>query len=119
MARIMLVDDDVDLTDSYRITLSAKGHEVLTVPSEKEARRDIEGFRPDVLVLDVMMDDMYSGIDLAQELHSRFPTLPILMVSGFNELLKEKLDFTPHKELLPIVKFLNKPVLAADLMKSV
>ena len=119
MARIMLVDDDVDLVDSNRIMLSAKGHQVLGVHSENEARQELEGFGPDVLILDVMMDHIYSGMDYAKEVHKQFPTLPILMVSGFNDILKEKMEFTPGETLLPIVKFLDKPVTAQDLLKEV
>lgn len=119
MARIMLVDDDVDLVDSNRIMFSAKGHQVLGVHSEKEARQELEDFGPDVLILDVMMDRLYSGFDYAKEVHKQFPTLPILIVSGFNDLLKEKIEFTPDETLLPIVKFLDKPVTAQDLLKEV
>lgn len=119
MARIMLVDDDVDLVDSNRIMLSAKGHQVLGVHSENEARQELEGFGPDVLILDVMMDRIYSGMDYAKEVHKQFPTLPILMVSGFNDILKEKMEFTPGETLLPIAKFLDKPVTAQDLLKEV
>jgi len=119
MARIMLVDDDVDLVDSNRIMLSAKGHQVLGVHSENEARQELEGFGPDVLILDVMMDHIYSGMDYAKEVHKQFPTLPILMVSGFNDILKEKMEFTPGETLLPIVKFLDKPVTAQDLLREV
>jgi len=119
MARIMVVDDDVDLVDSYRIVFSAKGHQVLGVASEMEARRELMGFRPDVLVLDVMMDRTCSGFDYAREAHSQLPALPILMVSGFNDILKERIDFTPDERLLPIVKFVDKPVTAQDLLKEV
>ena len=119
MARIMLVDDDVDLVDSNRIMLSAKGHEVLGVHSENEARQELEGFGPDVLILDVMMDHIYSGMDYAKEVHKQFPTLPILMVSGFNDILKEKMEFTSGETLLPIAKFLDKPVTAQDLLREV
>jgi FixJ family two-component response regulator len=115
----MLVDDDVDLVDSNRIMLSAKGHQVLGVHSENEARQELEGFGPDVLILDVMMDRIYSGMDYAKEVHKQFPTLPILMVSGFNDILKEKMEFTPGETLLPIAKFLDKPVTAQDLLKEV
>ena len=119
MARIMLVDDDVDLVDSNRIMLSAKGHQVLGVHSENEARQELEGFGPDVLILDVMMDHIYSGMDYAKEVHKQFPTLPILMVSGFNDILKEKMEFTSGETLLPIAKFLDKPVTAQDLLKEI
>jgi DNA-binding response OmpR family regulator len=115
----MLVDDDVDLVDSNRIMLSAKGHQVLGVHSENEARQELEGFGPDVLILDVMMDRIYSGMDYAKEVHKQFPTLPILMVSGFNDILKEKMEFTPGETLLPIAKFLDKPVTAQDLLKEI
>lgn len=119
MARIMFVDDDVDILDSYRIVFSAKGHQVLGVPSEKEARQELQGFGPDVLILDVMMDRLYSGFDYAREVHQQLPALPIFLVSGFNDLLKEKIEFTPDDALLPIVKFLDKPVSAEDVLAEV
>lgn len=109
MAKLLLVDDDLDVIDAYKTILGGTGHELAVAYSATEARALLSRFTPDLAVVDIMMEDGIPGFDLAQQIHDRFPGTPILMVSSLNEQLKGPLDFTPS-EKLPITKFLDKPV---------
>lgn len=110
MAKLLLVDDDVDVIAQYEAALAGAGHELHTAYSATDARKLLkDGLVPDLAVFDIMMENGLPGFDLARELHRIAPKVPILMVSGINEELKMPIDFTPD-ERLPIYKFLNKPV---------
>jgi two-component system OmpR family response regulator len=118
MAKLLLVDDDLDVIDQYRSALDGTGHEVAVAYSATEARGLLKRFTPDLAVVDIMMEDGIPGFDLAQEIAARFPAAPILMVSSLNEQLKAPLDFTPSDQL-PITKFLDKPVNASTLVREI
>ena len=118
MAKLLLVDDDLDVIDVYKTILGGTGHELAVAYSATEARALLNRFTPDLAVVDIMMEDGIPGFDLAQQIHDRFPGTPILMVSSLNEQLKAPLDFTPG-ENLPITKFLDKPVSGPTLIREI
>ena len=118
MAKLLLVDDDLDVIDQYKSALAGTGHEVAVAYSATEARGVLSRFTPDLAVVDIMMEDGIPGFDLAKEIAARFPGTPILMVSSLNEQLKAPLDFTPGEQL-PITKFLDKPVNASTLVREI
>lgn len=109
MATILLVDDDVDLVEMNQLVLSQRGHDVSCAYSAAEAREVLAGVRPDIVVLDVMMETDTAGFELARELHDRDPALPILMLSAIRSSIKVPPGFTPDEMKLPIVKFMDKP----------
>jgi CheY-like chemotaxis protein len=113
----------VDLIEANKAVLSALGHEVVTAYSADEAREVFEGDKaPDLLVLDVMMEHETAGFFLAQELHSKLPKLPIIILSGINDCNDYPWNFGPDETWLPVIKFLDKPVkpaaLAAEVKKA-
>jgi len=118
MAKLLLVDDDLDVIDAYKTMLAGTGHELAVAYSATEARGVLKRFAPDLAVVDIMMEDGIPGFDLAKEIAARFPGTPILMVSSLNEQLKAPLDFTPGEEL-PITKFLDKPLSGPTLIREI
>ncbi len=118
MAKLLLVDDDVDLMAQYRIALAGAGHELVMAYSASEARRLLQQMTPDLAVIDIMMDGGFPGFDLAIEIHHQAPDVPVLMVSGINEQLKAPVPFG-RDENLPVHKFLNKPVTPETLREEV
>jgi two-component system alkaline phosphatase synthesis response regulator PhoP len=110
MAKVFLVDDDVDLVEMNRMVLEKKGHEVIAAYTAEEARAAIQGADPDVAVLDVMMEDLTAGFDLARDLHNAYPTMPMLMLTGIREATHTTYNIEPDETWLPVTKFLEKPV---------
>jgi DNA-binding NtrC family response regulator len=110
MAKILLVDDDVDLVLTYQIPLEARGHETLVAHSRAEAQGLLRRQRPDAMVLDIMMETPTAGIELARDAHELYPDLPMLMVSGIQEATGKPLRLDPEESFLPAVRFLDKPV---------
>lgn len=59
LARVLHVDDDADIREIARLALEAVGGlEVLSCASGTDALREGPGFRPDLILLDVMMPDL-------------------------------------------------------------
>jgi CheY-like chemotaxis protein len=120
MATILLIDDDVDLVEMNSVVLAHRGHEVLKAYSAAEARRKLEaGAKPDVVVLDVMMEEVSAGFDLAREIHQKFPDLPTIMLSGVQAATGVPFRFKPDETWLPVVRFLDKPVAPAALANEI
>ncbi len=118
MAKLLLVDDDVDFIEQYRAALAGTGHELISAYSTREARQLLETMTPDLAVVDVMMENGLPGFDLAREIHHQAPDVPILMISSLNEQLKAPISFE-RDENFPIHKFLNKPVPSQVLRREV
>lgn len=119
MASILLIDDDVDLVEGYKAVLAQRKHNVRTAYNAAEARKALKEERPDVIVLDVMMETESAGFDLAREINKNFPDLPTLMLSGIHELTGTPYRFEPDETWLPVVEFLDKPVSPADLAREI
>jgi len=102
---VLLVDDEILIRMSTSDMLADLGYAVLEAGSAEEALRLADGGQHfDVLVTDHLMPGM-SGIDLACELRSRRPGLPILVVSGYAEI----------EGVVPELPRLVKPYRQADL----
>lgn len=117
--KILLVDDDRDLTTSIAAFLSARGFSVDTARNGREAYERILERRPDLIVLDVMMDYDEEGMVLASALKTDGPTrdIPIIIVSGFNQKsdVCEKVVASLMGQDWPSESFMEKPVKLADL----
>ncbi len=121
--RILVVDDDRDLVASIEAFLKARGFEVATASNGKEAYARVLEARPDLIVLDVMMDYDEEGMVFASALKTDGPTLgiPIVMLSGFNvqEDVREKVLASLMGQDFPAEVFMQKPVRLAELAERI
>jgi CheY-like chemotaxis protein len=115
VAKILLVDDDVDLVAMYEAVLRHRGHEVMAAYSAAEALLAVAPGPPEVFVLDVMMESETAGFELARRLHEAFPRVPAIMLSGVHAASGVPFRFEPDETWLPVVEFLDKPVQPAAL----
>jgi len=83
--RLLIVDDDEDMTALLARWFEPEGVVPVTAHSGRKAleRFDIE--RPDAVITDLVMDDM-DGLKLLAEIHRRDPVMPVVMVSGQAEI---------------------------------
>lgn len=110
MAKVLLVDDDVDVVAANKAALEARGHQVTCAHSAKAARETIAKQAFDVAVLDVMMESLDAGFNLARELNAARPRMPLLMLSGVEKATGLGFSFAEDESWLPVAKFLDKPV---------
>src|SRR5687768_1689826 len=79
MARILLVEDDRAIVLGLRENLAFEGHTVLHVARGDEALDRLNGERPDLLILDVMLPGL-NGFEVCRRVRQRDRRLPILML---------------------------------------
>lgn len=89
MARILLADDDQGSLDMVRRALEMDGHSVVTAEDGNEALAKLgTGADFDVLVTDVQMPGL-DGISLAGKAIKVAPTLRLVMMSGYPDILDQ------------------------------
>lgn len=119
MATILLIDDDVDLVEMNRLVLTHRGHEVKAAYSAAEARQVLAGLKPDLVVLDVMMESSSAGFDLARDIHRQLPTVPTIMLTSVHAATGSSLRFKPDDDWLPVAQFVDKPIAPAALADKI
>ena len=83
--RVLVVDDEVNIAELLSMALRYEGWEVRTAADGSTAVRTAREFRPDVVVLDVMLPDM-DGFTVARRLRERDVTTPILFLTARDDM---------------------------------
>ena len=117
MAKILVVDDDPDITYAVSLFLRKKGHEVETAASRAEGMSAIASGKPDLLILDVMMEQPDDGIAMAQELRRTGRPLPIVMLTSVGKVTG--MTFDKDSDMVPVDVFFEKPVQPDELLRAV
>ena len=108
MAKILMVDDDVDFLEAGQKILESQGHTVFLATTSEDGEAKIKSENPELIFLDVMMQQPDDGIALAQKLHKDGITIPVIMLSGVGNVTGYSYD--KDDEVLPCKEFLQKPV---------
>jgi CheY-like chemotaxis protein len=111
--KVLLVEDVASLRHVYSIYLADAGHLVETASNGREGLQlFLQGWY-DVVITDLAMDEM-SGDQLARAIRRRAPRKPIILLTGWGELLKTSGEASADFNLV-----LSKPVSAATLRQAV
>lgn len=83
MANILVVEDDKDLNNAYKIILESEGHVIETAFNGQEALKKLETFTPDLILLDLLMPIM-GGLEFLQhyDLITRHPDVKVLIFTN-------------------------------------
>ena len=117
MARILMVDDDLDLLESSKMVLESGGHKVTTVSTSGEAEKIIGSQKFDLIFLDIMMEYPDDGINLARKLKKSGLATPVVMMSAVSRVTGY--EYGKCDEALPCSDFLEKPVTPQALLAKV
>lgn len=79
--RILVVDDEQNLTDLIALALRYEQFDVTVAHNGQEALRALTAHRPDLVVLDIMLPDM-DGFEVARRLAAEAPSTPVLFLSA-------------------------------------
>ena len=106
---VLLVDDDPVFLEATAAVVETR-YRVRTAGNGAEALAAIAEEAPDVAVLDVMMDHLSEGFDVARTIRSGVETraTKILMLTGVDEVYNLRLEI--DETALPYDRFLQKPV---------
>ncbi|WP_405620729.1 response regulator [Streptomyces sp. NBC_00076] len=81
MPRVLLIEDDRAVREGVALALRRQGHEVAAAETGEAGLERLRSFRPDVVVLDLMLPGM-SGLDVCRGMRALDQTLPILMATA-------------------------------------
>lgn len=113
--RILIVDDEESIVALSKTFLLTLGYEVIATTSSLEAlslcEKDPDSF--DLIITDMAMPHM-SGEELANKVRAINDDLPIIMCTGFSELIDREKALS-----LGIKEFIMKPIVLTDLAKSI
>jgi two-component system response regulator MtrA len=88
MAKILIIDDDIDTTNLLESMVKIKGHQPVSVNNSLSAVEAANSTNPDLILLDIMMPGI-NGIQLAKcSNRSRLKHIPIIIVSALNDIGK-------------------------------
>jgi CheY-like chemotaxis protein len=79
---ILLVDDDQDFIEQMQYMLETAGHRVHPASGREAALEIIERLKPDLAVIDLMMNRNDDGFVLAYQIKKKYPEVPVIMVTG-------------------------------------
>ena len=85
MAKILIVEDEVNSAQALEFFFSDRGHKVRTAGRAAEAIAAARELAPDVLLTDVLLIGDRDGLAVARELRSSDPRLPVVVMSGLPE----------------------------------
>jgi PAS domain S-box-containing protein len=113
--RILLVDDDKDIVDIIQSMLKNLGYKVTARTSSIEA---LEAFRHNPEAFDIVITDMtmpnMTGKDLAKELMAMRSDIPIILCTGFSELIDER-----RAKEMGISAFVMKPIVMRQIANTI
>ncbi|HET6474770.1 MAG TPA: response regulator [Thermoleophilia bacterium] len=117
MPKILIVDDDPDIVDAGRLVLEREGYEVEGAPNRADGMKRLEELKPDLLILDVMMEEPDDGLRMAREIRKSGNTVPIIMLTSVNAAMGLNID--KDGEIVPVDEFQPKPVEPQTLVAKV
>ncbi len=117
MPRVLVVDDDPDVVEACRIVLEAEGYDVSEPRNSLYGMSQAAEVKPDLIILDVMMDQPDDGIVMAQQLRYEGDKTPILMLTSVNNVIG--LELGSDDQVLPVSEFCEKPIEPALLISKV
>lgn len=120
--RILIIDDDPDIVESMKVILESEKFTIDVAATGKEGLKKARLKKPDLIILDVMMETGDKGFEVARELKKDedYEAIPILMLTAIKE--KRGLDFKKEagdRIWLPVDDYCEKPLKPEDLISKV
>ena len=112
--RILLVDDDVEIIESLKVALTAKGYEILIARDGNQGLAMAERENPSLVILDMMMPKRSGFLVLEKLRRTQKDPMRVIMITA-NEGSRHK----AYAEMLGVDDYIRKPFAMDRLMESV
>jgi len=112
---VLVIDDDADYRASVKSLLEGEGYVVDEAATGKAGLRKLKEHRPDLIVLDVMMESIVEGYAVNQAIKFQpefeaYADIPIVMVSSIDESPDERFGRSEEMEMVRPNRYLTKPL---------
>lgn len=113
MPKLLIVDDEIDIREFAKSFFKKRNIQVFTASGGNEAMEIIENEKPDLILLDVRMEEM-TGVELLKKLRAKGNKSKVIMVTGVEEETT-----IAEAQSLGIINYIHKPLILDELEKIV
>lgn len=113
--KILIIDDDIDFREQAKIVLETENYEVLEAEDGATGLEFIKKKKPDFILLDVMMEEVDTGVKMADQIAALNITAPVVILSSFANAAKQIFDTSD----VPVKEYLQKPLKSDQLLAVV
>lgn len=82
---VLLADDDADYLFQMQLLLENAGFNVITADSQRLAEEIIDSVKPDLAILDLMMEKDDSGFILSYKIKKKYPDVPVILATAVSQ----------------------------------
>ena len=124
-AKILVIDDDPDFNDAITPILESALYEVVTALNPDEGKKKIFSEKPDLILLDIMMDSLFDGFSLCHAIktskeYKKFKDMPIIFISAVKEMTGSRFQFKGQEQgMVGPDDYIDKPVKPDDLLARI
>jgi len=121
IAKILIIDDDPNFVEATKAILENKSYEVVAAYNKNEGMEKINSERPDLILLDIMMEKLDDGFNICYKLKHdpELKKIPVLAISAITEKTGLKFSSETNGEYFEADDYVEKPVKADDLLERV
>jgi DNA-binding response OmpR family regulator len=116
MPKIAIIDDDPDIIEATTMLLESKGYKCVSAVDIDSAMQLVEDEKPQLIILDVMLQEPDDGFYLANKFRKAGINTPIIMLTSVSKTTG--LNFGTGQNL-PVNEFIEKPVAPSVLLEKV
>lgn len=116
MQKILIVEDDLSLSEMVQELLEDEGFMVLAAPSAERAKELIKTEKPSLALIDIILPGQ-GGMDLILDLHATNPDLKIVITSGKIDMNKSTFKVLAHQ--FGVIAILPKPFTVEELIDTI
>lgn len=118
---ILIVDDDMDYLFQLKMKVENFGFDTITAESQKEAESIIETTKPDLAILDLMMENEDSGFILSYKIKRKYPDVPVIIATAVSAETGMTFDIESEddQEWIRADQFLDKGIRADQLKNEI
>jgi len=109
---ILCIDDDPDIRDSLKMILEANGYVHVGAATAEEGVKVYKESGPDLVIVDLMMEEVDAGTNFVKELKLLGCTVPIYMLSSVGDSLNMSTSYSE----LGLAGVLQKPISPSSLL---
>jgi len=120
-AKILIVDDDLGYVRSIRAVLESREYTVEAAHNRESAMEKIKETKPDLILLDIMMDRLDDGLTICYKLKHdpELRKIPILTISAVTEKTGFKFSPATDGQYFEADDYIEKPVKPSELLKRI
>lgn len=116
MARILIIDDDVEIREMLKEVFEQEGYETIIAPDGEVAVRYYREKQTDVVITDIIMPEK-EGIETIMELKQEFPDVKIIAISGGGRISPD--NYLKMAKDFGAMRTFTKPVRIEKLLEAV